>query len=86
MDESKAGVIPELVIREGDAVPEILNYIEDNGEIGILVLGAGAAHGGPGPIVSQLSRSSGTLPIPITIVPVQLSHEPNRDYYMIRTG
>lgn len=72
--KSKAGIEPELVIREGEAVPEILSYIKENGEIGILVLGAGVSREGPGPIVSQLSRSSGTLPVPITIVPLELSH------------
>lgn len=66
-------VYPELVIREGPPVKEILAQISDDPEIGILVLAAGASRNGPGPLVSKLSRSSGTLPIPITIVPGQLS-------------
>ncbi len=73
--KSKAGIDPELVIREGEPVSEILGYIRENREIGILVLGAGGASDGPGPIVSHLSRSSGNLPVPITIVPVELSHD-----------
>lgn len=71
----KQGVDPELVIREGEAVPEILGQIKDDPEIGVLVLGAGTDKSGPGPLVTQLSRASGTLPIPITLVPGHLSKE-----------
>jgi len=71
----KQNVDPELVIREGEAVPEILAQIRDDTEIGVLVLGAGDDKGGPGPLVTQLSRASGTLPVPITIVPGDLSKE-----------
>ena len=71
----KQGVDPELVIREGDPVAEILAQIKDDAEIGVLVLGAGTDKKGPGPLVTQLTRNSGSLPIPITIVPGDLSKE-----------
>ncbi len=71
----KQGVDPELVIREGEPVPEIIAQVKDDPEIGVLVLGAGTDKKGPGPLVSQLSRSSGSLPIPITIVPGDMSKE-----------
>jgi len=71
----KQGIDPELVIREGEPVPEILAQIREDPEIGVLVLGAGTEKSGPGPLVSQLSRASGTLPVPITIVPGGLSKE-----------
>ncbi|EBA14995.1 universal stress family protein [Roseobacter sp. SK209-2-6] len=71
----RQGVDPELVIREGDAVPEIMGQIESDPEIGVLVLGAGTDRKGPGPLVSQLSKSSGSLPVPITVVPGDLSKE-----------
>jgi len=70
----RKGVNPELVIREGEPVAEIMAQIKKDPQIGILVLGA-SAENGPGPLVSRLSRSAGLLPIPITIVPVQLSKE-----------
>lgn len=70
----KQGVDPALVIREGEAVPEILAQIRDDPEIGVLVLGASTERG-PGPLVTQLTRNAGTLPIPITIVPGNLSKE-----------
>ena len=65
----KHGIQPELVIREGQPVDEILGQIHDDPQIGILVLGAGSDRSGPGPLVTQLSRNSGALPVPITIVP-----------------
>ena len=68
-------VDPELVIREGEPVPEILRQIEEDGEIGVLVLGASAEKGGPGPIVTSLSRQFGLLPVPLTIVPGELSKD-----------
>ena len=71
----RQGISPELVIREGEAVPEIMAQIREDEEIGVLVLGAGTGKGGPGPLVTQLSRSSGSLPVPITIVPGDLSKE-----------
>jgi nucleotide-binding universal stress UspA family protein len=71
----KQNINPELVIREGDAVPQIFAQIQEDGEVGVLVLGAGTEKQGPGPLVSQLAKSSGTLPIPITIVPGEMSKE-----------
>jgi nucleotide-binding universal stress UspA family protein len=71
----KQGVTPELVIREGEAVPEVIAQIHDDPEIGVLVLGAGTDNKGPGPLVTALSKQSGTLPVPITIVPGDLSKE-----------
>ncbi len=71
----KQGVEPELVIREGEAVTAILGLIREDPDIGVLVLGAGTDKAGPGPLVTQLSRSSGSLPVPITIVPGDISKE-----------
>lgn len=71
----RQGVDPELVIREGEPVPEILAQVSEDAEIGVLVLGAGTDRKGPGPLVTQLTKSSGSLPIPITIVPGNLSKE-----------
>lgn len=71
----KHNVEPELVIREGEVVNEILAQINDDAEVDILVLGAGTDRKGPGPLVSQLSKSSGTLDVPIVIVPGNLTKE-----------
>ena len=71
----KQGVDPELVIREGDPVAEILAQVREDTAIGVLVLGAATEKNGPGPLVTQLSKNAGALPIPITIVPGDMSKE-----------
>ena len=71
----RQGINPSLVIREGEVVPEILAQLSEDPEIGILVLGASTDKKGPGPIVTQLSKNAGSLPIPITVVPGDLSKE-----------
>ncbi len=72
---TKLGIDPELIIREGDPVTEILSQVREDPEVGVLVLGAGTEKNGPGPLVTQLSKNSGNLPIPITIVPGDMSKE-----------
>ncbi|MGV6848704.1 MAG: universal stress protein [Marinibacterium sp.] len=71
----KQNVHPELVIREGEVVAEIVEYIKGEPEIGVLVLGAGTEKSGPGPLVTSLCRNAGFLPVPITLVPGDLSKE-----------
>ncbi len=71
----KQNIDPHLVIREGEPVAEILAQIREDPEIGVLVLGAGTDKKGPGPLVSQLSKNAGALPVPVTIVPGDLSKE-----------
>ena len=69
------GVNPELVIREGDPEAEILAQVREDPPVGELVLGANHEKSGPGPEVTALTRSAGTLPVPITIVPGAMSKE-----------
>ena len=71
----KQGINPELIIREGDPVTEILAQVNEDPTVGILVLGAGTDKSGPGPLVTKMTRASGSLPIPITIVPGDMSKE-----------
>ena len=71
----RQGIDPELVIREGEPIQEILAQVKDDPEIGVLVLGAGTDKKGPGPLVSQLTKNAGSLPVPMTIVPGDLSKE-----------
>jgi nucleotide-binding universal stress UspA family protein len=71
----RQGIDPELVIREGEAVPQIMAQIGEDQEIGILVLGASTEGKDPGPLVMALTRQAGSLPVPITIVPGDLSKE-----------
>lgn len=73
---SAAGIDPETVIREGATAEEILKLIDEDQDISFLVLAAGTAKEGPGPLVSTIAgKSASTFPIPIVIVPGGLSDE-----------
>lgn len=69
------GIEAERVIREGTPVEEIHGLIEDDQDIAILVLAAGAAKEGPGPLVSSIAGKNAAFPIPVTVVPQNLSDE-----------
>jgi nucleotide-binding universal stress UspA family protein len=68
-------IVCEEVIREGKKAEEIIKLIDEDEDIAILVLGAAADAKGPGPLVSSLAagKVAGTFPIPITIVPGDLT-------------
>jgi nucleotide-binding universal stress UspA family protein len=67
----------EEIIRSGKRPDEILKLIEEDEDIAIMILGASTDSRGPGPLVSSLAtgRLAGTFPIPIVIVPGNLSLE-----------
>jgi nucleotide-binding universal stress UspA family protein len=68
-------IVSEEVIREGKKAEEIIKLIDEDEDIAILVLGASPDAKGPGPLVSSLAagKVAGTFPIPITIVPGDLT-------------
>lgn len=71
-----AGIDAERIIREGGKAEEIQKLIDEDPDIGVLVLAAGTDNKGPGPLVASLASSrSVTMTIPITIVPGQLTDE-----------
>ncbi len=68
---------PEEIVREGTKADEISSLIDDDPDIGILVLGASVDSAGPGPLVASLAsgKSAGSFPVPITVVPGGLTIE-----------
>jgi nucleotide-binding universal stress UspA family protein len=66
---------PDRVIREGSAPDEIVKLIDEDADIGILVLAAGTGKEGPGPLIANLAKTAATFPIPVAIVPGQLSDD-----------
>jgi hypothetical protein len=70
-------LVPDEIVREGVKADEITKLIEEDEDIGVLVLGASKDPSGPGPLVSTLAggRLVGTFPVPITVVPGHLSIE-----------
>ncbi|MDH6231238.1 nucleotide-binding universal stress UspA family protein [Mesorhizobium soli] len=69
------GIEPELVVREGKPSDQIHQLIEEDQDIAILVLAAGAAKEGPGPLVASIAGKGAAFPIPVTVVPQNLSDE-----------
>lgn len=67
----------EEVIREGKLTDAILQQIEEDEDVAVLVLGASKESSGPGPLVTSLGTgaTAGKFPIPITIVPGDLTLE-----------
>ncbi len=70
---SVAGVEAQTLIREGNIAEAIHAVVEADEDIAILALATAAAHDGPGPLVSALISGHWALPIPITLVPGNLT-------------
>ncbi len=73
--EGFENVVVEEVIVEGKRVDMISAEIDKDEDIAILVLGAAADAKGPGPLITSLVSGpiAGRFPIPITIVPGNLT-------------
>lgn len=71
----RVGIEPEIAIREGSRVEEIHRLIEEDQDIAILVLASGNAKEGPGPLVSSIAGKGAAFPIPVTVVPQNLTDE-----------
>jgi nucleotide-binding universal stress UspA family protein len=67
--------VADRVIREGDIAEEVIKLIEEDADIGILVLAAGVGKEGPGPLVTSICKTASTFPIPVAIVPGHLSDD-----------
>ena len=70
-----AAITPERVIREGESTEQLLDVIEKDVDIAMLVLAANPGPEGPGPIITMMAKTVGTFPIPVTIVPGNLTDE-----------
>jgi nucleotide-binding universal stress UspA family protein len=70
-----AAITPERVIREGDPTEQILDVIDKDVDITMLVLAANPGPEGPGPLVTMMANVVGSFPIPVTVVPGELSDQ-----------
>ena len=59
-----AGITPDRVVREGDTAEEIIKLIDEDEDIGILVLAAGIGKEGPGRWSPDLAKTAGDFPDP----------------------
>ena len=72
--EAVTGRQPLLFVREGEPCRELIRLVDEEAAIATLVLAAHPGPRGPGPLVTAFSgKYSGTLPVPLTIVPGNLS-------------
>ena len=70
-----AGIKPAIVLRQGDAVKVVRDYLTDRDDIAALVLGA-APSGDPGPLVVHFTgKDAGKLACPVMIIPGSLTDE-----------
>ena len=67
--------VPDRVIREGDTAEQVVKLIDEDADIGILVLAAGVGKEGHGPLVTSICKSAATFPIPVAIVPGHLKDD-----------
>jgi hypothetical protein len=73
LDES--GIDAKIIVRQGEPVKAVREYIGTRDEVAALVLGA-APSGSPGPMVAHFTGSdAGQLPCPVMIIPGSLSDE-----------
>jgi nucleotide-binding universal stress UspA family protein len=68
-------ITPDRVIREGDTTEQLIKVIDEDADIGILVLAAGTGNDGPGPLITNLAKTAGQFPIPVAVIPGHLSDE-----------
>lgn len=70
-----AGVMPELLVREGRIGDEILNLVEEDQSIDLLCVGSNPSEG-RGKLVSFLAgHLAGRLTIPLVVIPGTLTDE-----------
>jgi nucleotide-binding universal stress UspA family protein len=73
LDES--GMEAKIILRSGEAVRTVRDYLEGRDEVAALVLGA-APSGNPGPLVANFTgHDAGLLPCPVMIIPGSLTDE-----------
>lgn len=70
-----AAITPERAIREGDPAEQIRDVIAGDADIAMLVLAASAGAEGPGPIITMLAKTVGAFPVPVIIVPGNLTDD-----------
>ena len=73
IDES--GVDASIVIRQGDPIKVVRDFVGAREDVAALVLGA-APSGAPGPLVTNFTgNDAGRLPCPVMIIPGSLTDE-----------
>jgi hypothetical protein len=67
--EEKFKIKPQIVIKMGDKVDEIIKFLKEDESIRFLVLASSNVSDDPGPIIKILSKKMSNLPVPLVIIP-----------------
>lgn len=70
---SWADINPEVVVLEGKPSAAVSQLIDDDHDIGLVILAAGEGKEGPGPLVSSVASGASAFPVPVTVVPAALT-------------
>jgi nucleotide-binding universal stress UspA family protein len=71
----ECGMEANIIMRQGEVVKAVRDYLTGRDEVAALVLGA-APSGNPGPLVANFTgNDAGLLPCPVMIIPGSLSDE-----------
>lgn len=71
-----SGEMPELFLREGDTMKELLALLNEDDGISVLVLAAAPGPKGPGPLVKAVTgKFASKLRVPVTILPGDLTED-----------
>jgi len=71
----EAGVESQIIVRQGEPVKAVREFIGERQDVAALVLGA-APSGDPGPLVANFcGHDAGKLPCPVMLIPGSLSDE-----------
>jgi nucleotide-binding universal stress UspA family protein len=71
----EAGIEATIIVRQGEPVKAVREFIGEREDVAALVLGAAPA-GSPGPLVAHFTgNDAGKLPCPVMIIPGSLSDQ-----------
>jgi hypothetical protein len=70
--EEKFKIKPQIIIKMGDKVDEIIKLLKEDSSIRFLVL-ASSIDTDPGPIIKSLSKKMNDLPVPLVVIPGHIS-------------
>ena len=73
--QAKTGKMQVLYLRDGRRRDQLLALIGEEPGISLLVLGMASGREGPGPLVASIAGKGAAFPIPVTVVPQNLSDE-----------
>ncbi len=80
--QSNHGVNPRIIKLEGDPVKVITTFVSKEENLGALVLGIDSGPNGPGKLIRHFShQSSGSLNVPLILVPGHMTDENLRNLF-----